>query len=252
MAARITVAAANVLYTLSAGDAARRSPTCSLGCPTSSASRSGPLAHSPAPRDWAVALWPGPVFRRFGAAAGPESTFGTCLCWAGVSWVRERTGWSFAHVAPFHSVLLDAPIERTGYFDLGPPRIVNGGVYRATHLGRTVALVDYHLVVRRAGAGRYRSDRPRLVERHRREVRRLARLVTHLMTAEHVVHAVGDSNYGGLRLPRLTSAWEGPSRRRARWIRSGTWMTSTVLGSLRLSPRCRHRPTIARSSYDEP
>ena len=90
-----------------------------------------------------------------------------------------------------------------------PPRIATVGVYRDQHLGATVALLDYHLVYGVQARGRYRLDRPRLVSRHRREVRRLARLVTHLLAAGHVVHAVGDSNYDGLRLPGLTSAWEG-------------------------------------------
>ena len=70
----------------------------------------------------------------------------------------------------------------------------------------------YHLVSGVQARGNYRSDRPRLVERHRREVRQLGRLVARLLDAGHVVYAVGDSNFDGLRLPGLTSAWDGRER----------------------------------------
>ena len=45
--------------------------------------------------------------------------------------------------------------------------------------------------------------------RHREEVRRLQDLVDGLLARGHVVHALGDSNFDGLRLRGLTSAWEG-------------------------------------------
>jgi hypothetical protein len=111
-----------------------------------------------------------------------------------------------------HAVPLSAPgrADREDRFlGLEPPRLATVGVYLDRQLGRSVALVDYHLVSGVQARGQYRADRPRLVERHRREVRRLARLVSHLLAAGHVVHAVGDSNFDGLRLPGLTSAWEG-------------------------------------------
>jgi hypothetical protein len=57
--------------------------------------------------------------------------------------------------------------------------------------------------------GEYREDRPLLVARHRREVRRLQGLVESLLARGHAVHALGDSNFDGLRLAGLTSAWEG-------------------------------------------
>jgi hypothetical protein len=95
------------------------------------------------------------------------------------------------------------------FLGLEPPRLATFTVYLDRHLDQTVALVNYHLVPGVQGRGTYRPDRPALVERHRREVRRLEALVAELLAAGHVVHAVGDSNFDGMRLPGLTSAWEG-------------------------------------------
>lgn len=92
---------------------------------------------------------------------------------------------------------------------LEPPRPATVAVYRDRALGGTVALVDYHLVSGVQSRGAYRADRPRLAARHRGEVRRLRAVVAELLEAGHVVHAVGDSNWDGLRIPGLTSAWEG-------------------------------------------
>ena len=90
-----------------------------------------------------------------------------------------------------------------------PGRLATAAVYRDRRSGRTVALVAFHLVSGVQAAGAYRSDRPRLVDRHRHEAGRLRRLVGELLAEGHVVHAVGDSNLDGFRLPGLTSAWEG-------------------------------------------
>ncbi len=95
------------------------------------------------------------------------------------------------------------------FLGLEPPRLATVAVYLDRELDRTVALVDYHLVSGVQAKGRYREDRPVLVGRHRHEVQRLETLVIRLRAAGHVVHAVGDSNFDGLRLPGLTSAWEG-------------------------------------------
>ena len=92
---------------------------------------------------------------------------------------------------------------------LEPPRPATVAVYRDRQLGRTVALVSYHLVAGVQSRGAYRTDRPRLAARHQAEVRRLGAVVAGLLAAGHVVHAVGDSNWDGLRIPGLTSAWEG-------------------------------------------
>jgi hypothetical protein len=69
--------------------------------------------------------------------------------------------------------------------------------------------MSYHLTPGVGAGGEYRADRPRLRRRHESEVRRLERLIAEHQLAGHVVYAVGDSNFDGLRLAGLTSAWEG-------------------------------------------
>ena len=71
------------------------------------------------------------------------------------------------------------------------------------------ALVGFHLVHGVQLAGEYRRDRPGLVARHRGEVARLSELVRRLEDEGRLVVAMGDSNFTGLRLPGLTSAWTG-------------------------------------------
>lgn len=95
------------------------------------------------------------------------------------------------------------------FLGLEPPRLATVAVYRDRLVGGTVALVDYHLVSGVQAGGRYRVDRPGLVARHRQEVRRLEAVVRGLLAAGHIVHAVGDSNFDGLRIAGLTSAWDG-------------------------------------------
>jgi len=95
------------------------------------------------------------------------------------------------------------------YLQIEPPRVVTIGVYRDRFVDRTVAMMSYHLAPGVESRAAYRSDRPRLVGRHRTEVRRLERLIAAYQHAGHVVYAVGDSNFDSLRLAGLTSAWEG-------------------------------------------
>jgi endonuclease/exonuclease/phosphatase family metal-dependent hydrolase len=90
-----------------------------------------------------------------------------------------------------------------------PPRAVTVAVFGDKRSERTVAVVNYHLTPGVQARGRYRTDRPRLVGRHRHEVRVLTRVVQQQLADGHTVYAVGDSNFDGLRLPGLTSAWEG-------------------------------------------
>jgi hypothetical protein len=92
---------------------------------------------------------------------------------------------------------------------LMPPRVATVAVLRDLHRDRTVALINYHLVPGVQARGRYRDDRPLLVARHRAEVASLTRIVAEQLDLGHEVHALGDSNFDGLRLPGLTSAWEG-------------------------------------------
>ncbi len=95
------------------------------------------------------------------------------------------------------------------FLGLEPPREVTVGVFRDRVLEHTVAILSYHLVPGVQSDGQYRADRPRLMRRHRSEIARLERLVAELHAEGHVVHAAGDSNYDGLRLAGLTSAWQG-------------------------------------------
>lgn len=90
---------------------------------------------------------------------------------------------------------------------LEPPRVAV--VARAEHrtTGRRLAVVGYHLVHGVQQSGRYRLDRPRLAERHRTEVARLSGEVQRLRGEGRLVLALGDSNFHGLRLPGLSSAW---------------------------------------------
>ena len=98
-------------------------------------------------------------------------------------------------------------------FQIEPPRVVTIGIYRDRVVDRTVAMMSYHLAPGVERQAAYREDRPRLVGRHRTEVRRLERLVAEHQRAGHVVYAVGDSNFDSLRLAGLTSAWQGREHR---------------------------------------
>ncbi len=90
-----------------------------------------------------------------------------------------------------------------------PARIATVAVCRDRHLDRLVSVVSFHLAPGVQAGGRYREDRPRRAARHQHEVRSLQRLVDEQRAQGHVVYAVGDSNFDGLRLAGLTSAWEG-------------------------------------------
>jgi len=94
-------------------------------------------------------------------------------------------------------------------FGLEPPRVATLARHRDRVTGRIVVLIDYHLVPGVQSGGGYRDDRPLLAARHRAEVRRLEALVAAEQARGHVVHAVGDANFDGLRLAGLSSAWEG-------------------------------------------
>ena len=88
-------------------------------------------------------------------------------------------------------------------------RLATVATYRDRRGDRPVTVVCFHLTPGVQALGEYREDRPRPVARHREEVRRLQELVDALLTRGHAVHALGDSNFDGLRLRGLTSAWEG-------------------------------------------
>jgi len=210
----MVVATANVLYTLQSGSARR--------------ALAGVLEQQPdlvALQEWHLSRWrllresgdvgvvPQPGRRPRRGAHGPATGYlwnsppvGGCAVGARADryelvWCRSR--------------MLSAP-GRADHPDrwLGvePPRVATVAVYRERATGRRVSLVDYHLAPGVQARGRYRVDRPRLVRRHRREVGALERLVGDRLAAGDVVFAAGDSNFDGLRIGGLTSAWEGRER----------------------------------------
>lgn len=77
--------------------------------------------------------------------------------------------------------------------------------------GGEVAVINYHLTAEVQTGGRYRRDlghRLR-VRRHKRERRRLSRLVRRQQRKGRRVFALGDTNYDGMTLPPLRSCWRG-------------------------------------------
>lgn len=205
-----TVASANVLYSLG-----RRDATAAL---------SAVLAHQPdlvGLQEWYPARWPllrptGSVSlvaplarlprspgRHRGAYHWSAPLLGGCAVGARAD--RYRPVRTEARV-----LSLPGRGDRDDrLMSLEPPRIATVAVYRDLLLERSVCLVDYHLVSGVQRLDVYRPDRPRLAARHRGEVAALARLVTQMLERGHVVHATGDSNFHGLRLPGLVSCWDG-------------------------------------------
>jgi hypothetical protein len=203
----VTVATANVLYTLGA-DSARRA-------------LAGVLAHEPdlvALQEWHLSRVP--LLRETGHVGlvpqiggrlrrtreeGPDYLWnsppmGGCAVGARADRYELLSCRSRLLSAPGRA---DRPDRRLG---MEPPRAATVAVYRERSSGRRVSLVDYHLAPGVQARGEYRADRPRLVGRHRHEVRVVQRLVRERLAAGDVVYAAGDSNYDGLRIPGLTSA----------------------------------------------
>jgi hypothetical protein len=90
-----------------------------------------------------------------------------------------------------------------------PPRFATVVTLRDRLAERLVAVVNYHLVPGVQSGGTYRADRPLLAARHSLEACRLRDLVEEQVAEGRVTFALGDSNFHGLRLPHLTSAWHG-------------------------------------------
>lgn len=155
-------------------------------------------------------VWPRPGVT-LPAKAGADARYAWAapvLGGCAVGWRADRLA-----LAGWRSVLLtglgraDKPGRPLG---LEPPRVATLVVLRDRRRpGRSVALVDYHLVSAVQRGGEYRRDRPQVVARHRREVAAIEDLVARLLDVGHETYAVGDSNFDGLRLARLTSCWEG-------------------------------------------
>lgn len=107
-------------------------------------------------------------------------------------------------------------LARAGRVDRSPGRRRFLGASRATVVraidairDERVTFVNYHLTAEVQRGDSYRDDRPLRVRRHRREVRRLERLIRRERRRGRTVYALGDSNYHGLRLDGVTSAWTG-------------------------------------------
>ena len=95
------------------------------------------------------------------------------------------------------------------WWGIEPPRLMTVAVYRDLRADRTVSVVCFHLTAGVQARGRYREDRLRLAARHQQEVRRLQQVVDEQLARDRVVLALGDSNFDGLRLAGLESAWHG-------------------------------------------
>ena len=78
-------------------------------------------------------------------------------------------------------------------------------------LHERVTFLLYHLTAGiQGGDGRYKTaSHPQRVARHQAEVRALEALVARHQEFGRTVYALGDSNYDGLTLRGLTSAWAG-------------------------------------------
>ncbi len=94
-------------------------------------------------------------------------------------------------------------------FPVLPPRVTTLVRLHDRATGSAVSVIDFHLVPGTQARGAYREDRPLLVARHQREVLQLGDLVAGRLHAGDTVIAMGDSNFDGLELPGLTSAWQG-------------------------------------------
>ncbi|MDX6373380.1 MAG: hypothetical protein QOD98_2368 [Nocardioidaceae bacterium] len=162
------------------------------------------VAHRPdlvALQEWHP--WRAGLLRGFGDYEWYEPLLGGCAVGAR----RDR----FTRVSRRTRVLSrPGRADRDGRtFGLEPARLASLAVHRDRESGRTVALIDYHLVSQVQGANRYREDdRPRLVARHRRETTALLRLVEETVAAGLATYACGDSNYHGFRIPGLASVWD--------------------------------------------
>ena len=205
MSGQTVVASANVLYTLPRSDAATTLTQVLEGAPDLVGLQEWYVSRLRLLRQFGdVGVVPG---WRIGVR---EPAYHWVLAVAGGNVVGARAD-RFEPVssrAPFLSGIgrSDRPDRFLG---LEPPREVTIGVFRDREEDRTVAMMSYHLTPGVECGAAYRSDRPRLRRRHKSEVRRLERLIGEHQQAGHIVYAAGDSNFEGLRLAGLTSAWEG-------------------------------------------
>lgn len=78
--------------------------------------------------------------------------------------------------------------------------------------GRDDVVIAFHLTAEIQYAGRYRTDAAHWlrVRRHKRECRRLRRIIRRQFAkVDGNVYALGDTNFDGMELSPLTSCWKG-------------------------------------------
>ena len=147
--------------------------------------------------------WRARVLRQFGGYRWYQPLLGGCA----LGGLEDR----FAPLSR-GTRLLSGPgrADRDGRpLGIEPARLASRMIQRDLETDQTVALIGYHLVSQVQSGERYREhDRPRLVDRHRRESAALRRLVAETVTAGHATYVAGDSNFHGFRLAGLVSVWD--------------------------------------------
>ncbi len=78
---------------------------------------------------------------------------------------------------------------------------------RDRETGASVSAIGYHLLAGVEASGKPRTDRPRMLARHRREVARVEAAIARDQAEGRIVYAAGDANVVGLTLRGLTSVW---------------------------------------------
>lgn len=124
-----------------------------------------------------------------------------------------------------------------------------------------VVVLDYHLWAGVQIGGHYSqrpTDRAR-VDGHRDQVAALSALIQGHLAAGRTVYALGDSNFDGLTLPGLVSAWDGRERQPRGTHREGNRKIDDVFGPTRPErvelvdhpdPRIDHQGVLAVRSRD--
>ncbi|HEX7739915.1 MAG TPA: endonuclease/exonuclease/phosphatase family protein [Marmoricola sp.] len=153
-------------------------------------------------------LIPGPV--TFDAHPGryvwTGVTFGDCV----VGLRAGRFAFESAHVLRLSRFGRAENPTRPGGIE--PPRRSVLVRCRDLETSTALSLISFHMVPGVQSRGAYRSDRPKLVARHRAEAARLDQVVSRELRSGRTVLAMGDSNFDGFAIPGLTSAWAGHDR----------------------------------------
>jgi hypothetical protein len=208
VSSRLVVATANILRDLSRSEAGDVLDAVLDEQPDLVALQEWDLPRLPTLRArGSLRLVPGPAWRLKAARPNPAYQWAATL--VGGTAVGART--ERFDLLEARAILLsgigrtDSPHRR---FGLEPPRVATLGRFRDSESGGTVSMIGYHLVPGVEADGRYREDRPRISDRHRREISRLQREIRLLRDQGDTVYAAGDSNFDGFRLEGLVSLWE--------------------------------------------